>query len=524
MQVNLVLGLIALGWLIPAGAATVPTPEELAQAAPGLGLTEAQVDSLNLQLATTKPPAVGIACLTAQLALGEEQVDVRPLNEALVNGYWSEACIATPYCIIQPQFTKDVALAIKIVSLFQTRFAVRSGGHSPNPGWSGVGDSGVLIDLGRLNSISVSRREGKPIVSIGPGARWGEVYESLDGQQATVIGGRIPNVGVGGLILGGGYYHTSPSFGLAADNVQNFEVVTATGVIINANSTHNSDLFWALKGGGPNFGVVTRFDLNTIEEDQIWGQINIYTPDQALEVLDAFGEWQSNGASDSNSNIALSIGLDAITVGLIYAKPTIQPAVFSPFYNLTPLASVVPPSNLTHAQISQIMGAAIPNSAGRHDYRAFSSRVNTELTKKMYSFWLERALAVRASTGAVQTFSLQHVGESLREYGEARGGNALGLPAGTHQWWTTLVDWQDAADDDLVRSVSIETTTQWAKSAIAADSGLQFLYLNDASRDQSPLVGYGGGNIVRLQRVAAKYDPKRLFQTLQNGGFLLSKA
>jgi len=81
------------------------------------------------------------------------------------------------------------------------KFAVRSGGHSPNPGWSSVGSQGILLDLSRLNSVSLSANG--QIASVGPGLRWGEVDKALDAEKAVVIGGRLPTVGVGGLILGG---------------------------------------------------------------------------------------------------------------------------------------------------------------------------------------------------------------------------------------------------------------------------------------------------------------------------------
>lgn len=81
------------------------------------------------------------------------------------------------------------------------KFAVRSGGHSPNPGWSSIGSQGILIDLSKLSSVSLSS-DGK-VASVGPGLRWGEVTEALNPEKAVVLGGRLPSVGVGGLILGG---------------------------------------------------------------------------------------------------------------------------------------------------------------------------------------------------------------------------------------------------------------------------------------------------------------------------------
>lgn len=173
-------------------------------------------------------------------------------------------------CFVSPTTAAQVSTIMKIVSFLRTPFSVRSGGHSPNPFWSSIDTEGILISLSNLDQITLS--SGNSIASIGPGQRWGAVYEALDSYELGVIGGRVPTVGVGGLILGGGLSHFSPEYGLAADNVQNFEVgeshtplfcrlylnkiqvVLADGSIVDANASENSDLFWALKGGGPNFG------------------------------------------------------------------------------------------------------------------------------------------------------------------------------------------------------------------------------------------------------------------------------
>ena len=95
----------------------------------------------------------------------------------------------------------DVSLALKTIRFFKIHFAIRSGGHSPNPGWSSINEAGIVIDLQKLNEISVSA--DKKVASLGPGGRWGDVYAALDLYELSVIGGRISQVGVGGLILGG---------------------------------------------------------------------------------------------------------------------------------------------------------------------------------------------------------------------------------------------------------------------------------------------------------------------------------
>ena len=90
---------------------------------------------------------------------------------------------------------------MEVVTYFQCPFALRSGGHQANPGFGSIGDAGILLDLGSMNAVALSA--DRKVVSLEPGARWGEVYEALEKQELTVVGGRIAEVGVGGLVLGG---------------------------------------------------------------------------------------------------------------------------------------------------------------------------------------------------------------------------------------------------------------------------------------------------------------------------------
>ncbi|KGO64138.1 FAD linked oxidase, N-terminal [Penicillium italicum] len=475
--------------------------------AQGLGLSSADTRTLAAQYAKAGDSVaiLNIACLTARGVLGTESVDTLPLNQTIVDVNWSESCVTEPHCIIQPEEARDISTAVKVINFFQVKFAVRSGGHSPNPGWSSVGSQGILLDFSRLNSFSPSA--DRQVASVGPGLRWGEVTKALDAEKAVVVGGRLPTVGVGGLILGGGYHHISNRFGLAADNVNNFEVVLANGAIVNANAKQNNGLFWALKGGGPNYGIVSRYDLNTVPVYEIWGQVMIYAPDQAGAVLDAFTkwdaftEWQLNGASDIKSTVAIDISLTA----------------FAPFYNLEPLATPVPAVSTMFVVIDQLLGSAFPVACGRHYYRGCSTRIDANLTRDVYDYWLEKAQAAHQATGVNQTLALQHMGETLTQKGIENGGNALNIRPGPQQYW------ENKADDEVARSVSIETTKYWQKLAKERGLDVSFTYMNDASRDQNPLASYGATNVKKLKATANKYDPKQMLQKLQHNGFLLSK-
>ncbi|KAI4251236.1 MAG: hypothetical protein L6R42_008459, partial [Xanthoria sp. 1 TBL-2021] len=354
----------------------------------------------------------------------------------------------------------------------------------------------ILIDLQKLNQIQIS--QDKKVASLGPGGRWGDVLAALDPYDVSVIGGRIPQVGVAGVILGGGLFHFSGEYGLAGDNVKNFEIVLSDGTVTTANADRNPDLFWALKGGGANFGTVPA-------------------------ILDAFAEWQDKGASDVKSTVALIIAPEAATVGLIYSAPADKPEAFGPFYSIPPATVAVPANNGTVLSLTNILGTTFSNAPQRHDYRGASSKVDVQLYKEVYTFWREQAVAVHEATGANMTFTLQPIPVNLVDQGIAKGGNPLGLPRVNHQWWTTLVDWNNAEDDEKVRAVPIATSEKWKELGEQRGSYIPFLFMNDGSRDQSPLSLYGAENVARLKSVSRKYDPSQTFQTLQGNGFLLSK-
>lgn len=142
-------------------------------------------------------------------------------------------------------------------------FTVKSGGHVPFP--SSNIDSGIVIDLVNLDTLQLS--EDKSVVSVGPGNRWKNVAAYLEPEGLAVVGGRVGEVGVSGLTLGGGISWFSGKYGWACDNVRTYEVVLADGSVVEASVEENADLYKALRGGGgPNFGIVTRFDFETFKQ------------------------------------------------------------------------------------------------------------------------------------------------------------------------------------------------------------------------------------------------------------------
>lgn len=235
-----------------------------------------------------------------------------------------------------------MATTIKVLTsasiLKPCQFAVRSGGHTPIPGSNNV-DNGVTIDLLYMNGTTYN--SGTKLASISPAARWGSVYQTLEPIGRMVAGGRGSTVGVGGFLLGGGISHYAPCVGLSCDNVVNFQVVLADGRIVNANKTANADLFIALKGGNSNFGIVTRYDMETFQNEDLWGGIVTYpssTADQHFKALVNFG---LNPNRDPNAALIIFQGYstasptDVVRAAFDYTKPVSYPDAYKEFFAVT---------------------------------------------------------------------------------------------------------------------------------------------------------------------------------------------
>lgn len=159
---------------------------------------------------------------------------------------------------VRPESPEELARFVRRASDESLSVTVVSGGHGP---WSLTPADGMRIELGALADIHV---EGT-IVRIGGGATWGAVASRLAEAGLAISSGDTSSVGVGGLTLGGGIGWMVRSWGLAVDQLVGAQVVTAAGDVVEASATENADLFWALRGGGGNFGIVTRFDFQAQE-------------------------------------------------------------------------------------------------------------------------------------------------------------------------------------------------------------------------------------------------------------------
>lgn len=269
------------------------------------------------------PPAPGptAALLSVHDRLRQAGLEVLlPSDEAYAarqESYFSKtASQLVPACIVRPKSAPEVSSVIRtLLSGEGHRFAIRSGGHAPNAGASNI-DGGITLDLGRLNWTRVVSPPGgkengvneQAEVDIGPGARWADVYTTLHPHGLAVAGGREGGVGVGGLVLGGGNTYFTASRGFACDNVVAFEVVLAPhGDIVTATADNSyADLFWALKGGGNNFGVVTNFRMRALRgRNTVWGGLTVMPWEVKDLAAEALTEFTGRVHEDVDANLML---------------------------------------------------------------------------------------------------------------------------------------------------------------------------------------------------------------------------
>jgi hypothetical protein len=277
-------------------------------------------------------------------ALGYINV-TRPLNLAYIEEqtqYWSTSCSALlPSCIIFPKTVEQVSVVVQIIANTTERFAVKSGGHSPNNGWSSV-DGGPLIALEHLDQAILDPTTG--VLDAGPGNRLDGIAAKLQGSGWTFVGGRIGNTGVGGLVLGGGLSYMSTQYGWAASSVLEYEIVFANGTIGHINGANHPDLFQALKGGGNNFGVITNYRLQAHRQGPVWGGNLVFlrTPEKDVQLLQAvrdFTEYNDDEkaavivtAERTNVNV-----VDSWIIFLFYDGPTPPAGIFDNFTDVNPL-------------------------------------------------------------------------------------------------------------------------------------------------------------------------------------------
>ncbi|KAI1373532.1 FAD-binding domain-containing protein [Hypoxylon crocopeplum] len=472
-----------------------------------------------------------LACDTLTDIFGSGSVDIigGEAYEAARSRFWSQqqSQETSPSCFFYPNDAEDVSIAILLSRATECPFAAKGGGHTAFKG-SSNSPGGITIDFTRMKEVIPSA--DRKSVAVGPGNTWFDVYSTLDSFNLTVAGGRTATVGVSGLTLGGGISFFSGQHGWTCDNVISYEVVLGSGEIVTVDLNTNADLFWALRGGGGNFGIITQFVFHAFEQGPMWGGFQFWEMHSTLTpLIDAMINYAEKGSvEDPKAALIVSFAyaqayqMWVSSVMTHYPEPQppgSHPEVFDEFFKVE---NAFHDSTRTESHSNHTVEVASNSPSGmRQSYWTFTHRVDRQLTLDILTIYQEEVVPILNLTGMMPPFVYQVITVSQLKAMRRNGGNALGLSGGDEP--LLLIDlapmWVLASDDEAVLTAFSNIVSRSQK--LAEERGLDhpYLYMNYASQFQDPLTSYGQENKAKLLEVSKKYDPEGIFLNLNPGYF-----
>ncbi|KAF2823577.1 FAD-binding domain-containing protein [Ophiobolus disseminans] len=353
------------------------------------------------------------------------------LNEQ--QNYWSTGCSALkPLCILFPKNVAEVASIVTVLNNNNETFAVKSGGHNPNEGFSSI-QSGPLISTKELNEVR-PYDAASMTVRVGPGNDWQDVHGALEGTGVTVVGGRLGEVGVGGYVVGGGLSFLSTQYGWAANNIVAFEVVLANATIVTASNTSNADLFEALKGGGNNFGIVTAYTMVAHFIGQIWGGNLFFAADKTTQLLAAVRNFTEN-YPDEKAAIIMTAELTALgavdiwVMFLFYDGPTPPPGTFDIFTSLEPISNNCKTRSyydlLTYNNFGVLKGSIYTITTETIPLPSIAN--GAEVLGAIHANWRNTTKSILGVAGIIGSIAYQPIPKVLARKARERGGDLIDL-------------------------------------------------------------------------------------------------
>jgi FAD/FMN-containing dehydrogenase len=415
-----------------------------------------------------------------------------------------------PGTVVQCVDSADVMATIRAAREGGHDLAVRGGGHSV-PGFGTV-DDGLVIDLSGMRHVLVD--PDKKVARVGGGATLGDADHATYPFGLAVPGGVVSTTGVGGLTLGGGLGYLTRSVGLTIDNLLSADVVLADGRQVTASDYQNEDLFWALRGGGGNFGVVTTFEFQLHEVGDVVGGPMFFEADDAAAVLECYREYIAEAPEQ---------------LGCFFGWQIAPPLPFIPEDRIGDLFCVLVCCwNGPHEEAERVLKPlrdAAEVKAEQVVVRPFpelQSAFDGLVPKGMRNYWkadfidelTDEAIAAHVEHG----MKTPHISSSMHLHpinGAAQrvGADETAFGHRDKSFAPVIVGiWDDPADDDAV--------IQWVRdyyAAIHPHSGTQGGYVNFMSGDDAGRAPENyGANYGRLAAVKATYDPDNVFHINQN--------
>ena len=412
-----------------------------------------------------------------------------------------------PAVIAQCESEADVVTAVRFGRALDLPIAVRGGGHSV-AGMS-LGDGALVVDLRRMNEVTV--HPGARAVRVGGGATMSRLDRACQPHGLATTGGRASTTGVGGFVLGGGSGWLDRKFGLAVDNLLGVDLVTADGETVTATAEDRPELFWALHGGGGNFGIATSMTLRLHELPAMSIAFLLYLPEYGPEVVRTFRAVVETGPREASGAALYLTGppeefVPAHLVGrlmaaalLTYAGPEAEMRRLA-----EPLLALPHESEIVTAIPYADLQCMIDDPPGLRNY--WSAEYLTGLPDAFVDVFCARAGTMPVPTGT------QHL--VFPQGGAIADGPAdYPVPYRDAAWAVhPFAIWEDPADDELCR--------QWVKDVRAdvAPWSTGAVYLNFTGHEGSGRIvaGLGAENMRRLGAVKQEYDPDNVFRFNHN--------
>lgn len=422
---------------------------------------------------------------------------------------WNEAIDRHPALIARCATRRDVQLAVRLAKTSALPLAVRGGGHS----YAGFGscDGGIVIDLRAMRDIDVDPQART--VKAGPGLTWGELDERTQAHGLATTGGHITSVGIAGFTLGGGIGWLSREHGLAVDNLVAVEIVLANGDALRASDDENQDLFWAIRGGGGNFGIVTEFTYRLHEVSDPLGGMLLYSAENAEETLRYFRHFSESAPDDVTALAAFITAPDAPFVPQdLRGKPALAIA-----------AACLHPTGEGKAALARLQAYGPPavDLVGPSEYlelqRLFDgmapsrpayirSRLLSKLTDSTIATLTEYGLNPTSPNGAIVIIPLGGAIARVSTNGTAFSHRKAAYHVELCAFW-------ENPDEPATRH------RVWADGTferIKADSvGVYVNHLGNEGPDRVR-EAYGAETYQRLATIKRRYDPTNLFRGNQN--------
>ncbi len=422
---------------------------------------------------------------------------------------WNGMIDRRPLLIARPTDPADVGAVVRLAREHRLPFAIRGGGH--NVAGSAVCDGGVVCDLSGLRAVHLDA-SGRTARAQG-GATWGDFDRATHSIGMATTGGMVSSTGIGGLTLGGGLGWLMRAHGLACDQLVSVDLVTAEGTSVTCDATSHPDLFWAVRGGGGNFGVATSLTYRLHPVDVVMGGLLIYPLERAGEALAHYHQY----CQDTPDHVTTAAAFATAPTGVpafpesLWGRPIFMIALCAigasdPVQKvIEPLRRFGPPAvdlvaPMTYPALQASLDAGSPPHARNYWKAGYLTTLSPELVHGLVENF------ARAPSPMAQVL-IHQIGGAVARVDE----QATAFPHRASPYLINIVGmWQRPEDD----AANIDWTRKFWSSIGSAATGTYVNYLGeDDGRGESI---YPPETLERLMRAKAKWDPDNFFRANHN--------